>query len=409
MTRLVNDLIDLSALESGAFRLIEQPVDLVDLVMQTVDSLRLSATAKGLDLTLQIDVSTPRWVTADAERLREILINLIANAIKFTDAGRIVVSLRPQSDLSPEGIELIVADTGPGISPKDHARVFEPFSRLDLTAHREGVGLGLALVTGLCRTMNGTISLESEVGQGSRFLVRLPLALSAPPATESVNAPDPSLRGRHVLIVDDNALVRELFSSYLTDLGVHCSLAVNGEDALRQVHAQPLHTMILDLALPKLNGFEVARQLRASGSTLLIIGVSAHTDVSDRNEALAAGMDMFLTKPVELAALGRALANSNHPFPAEDKVRALQSRLGSQFRETASTELTAISDAHARADWAAMAKAVHHLKNSATAIGDESLQAACAKVESALRSSDPAAIDASWSACTVAMRPWLPA
>src|SRR5690606_85034 len=158
----------------------------------------------------------PAWVTADAGRLRQLLLNLIGNAVKFTRAGSITVSLSVDA---AGRMELGVRDTGPGIAPEDQARVFEPFARLALTAQEAGTGLGLALVAGLVRSMGGTVAVESTPGQGSCFQLNLPLRPAPAPVTTAAGEGTIHLEGLRVLIADDNDLVRALFTSYLSSLG----------------------------------------------------------------------------------------------------------------------------------------------------------------------------------------------
>lgn len=405
MTRLVNDLIDLSALESGAFRLVDEPVPLPELARQTVESFRPRAEAKGLRLDLSIDRQLPAWIMADASRLRQILLNLLSNAVKFTEIGGIDVTL--QTDTADNMLHLSVRDTGPGIAPEDQARIFEPFSRLELTAHHEGSGLGLALVSGLCRSMGGTITVESTVGTGTSFYLRLPLHAIEAPTEKPVANHTSLLRGKRILIADDNDLVRELFTTYLTSLGADCIAVKNGEEALTAARPNPCDAIVLDLAMPGLQGTDVARELRAAGCGVRIIGVSAHTDAEERAAALAAGMDLCLMKPVELSALAEAIATSEVSMPPADRLRELREQLARRFRQELPAEIELIETALRARAHETVADGIHRLKNSAFAVGDSTLGKACAQMEQALNESDPAYLTAAWVTCTAALRPWL--
>lgn len=405
MTRLVNDLIDLSALESGVFRLVNKPTPLAELVQQTVDSLRPKAEAKGLQLVLKIDPQLPEWIEADAERLRQIVLNLLGNAVKFTPTGRVEVGLhRPAA--AADRFELTVRDTGPGIPAEDQPKLFEPFFRLELTAQQEGTGLGLALVAGLCRSMGGGVEVESALGAGACFRVRLPLRPAVAAVNQSRAQLDQLLRGQKVLVADDNALVRELFTTYLRSLGAECIEAFDGEEALDLVHRHPCNALVLDLAMPRLDGCSVARRLRAEGATLRIVGVSAHTDAADRAEALAAGMDAFLTKPIELTVLGQALATNHLAVPVARSQEQLQAQFAGRFRAELPTEIARITSAHAAHDWDGLRAAVHHLKNSALVVGDDRLSEACTIMERHIAARDTAAVEAAWSACTADLDRW---
>lgn len=409
MTRLVNDLIDLSALESGAFRLILAPVPLAELVQQTVDSLRPRADARHLALSLRIGPDLPAWIEGDAERIRQIVLNLLGNALKFTEQGRVDVDLRRAGDDAHPQLALTVADTGPGIPAADQSRLFEPFFRLELTARKEGSGLGLALVTGLCRSMGGTIEVESEPGRGARFTVRLPLRGADAPAGAGQAARAHLLRGRRVLVADDNDLVRDLFTGYLESLGATCREAADGDSAVRLALAEPFDAIVLDLAMPYLAGGEVARRIRAAGSAARIVGVSAHTDAADRAGALMAGMDAFLTKPVQLPALAEALAAATPADDGGELLAATRRRLAGRFRESVPQERARFDRLLAAADRSGLRDAAHHLKNSAFVVGDTDLGAACARLEQVAESADHAAIMRAWSECEQVLRRWAPA
>lgn len=403
MTRLVNDLIDLSAVESGGFRLIEKPVAIAELVQQTVESFRPSAEAKGLGLGVRLLPGVPSWVQADAERVRQIVLNLVGNAVKFTDEGRVEVTLGVTSDGL---LELAVHDTGPGISADDQPRIFEPFARLDLTASKEGAGLGLALVTGLCRSMGGSVTVESSPGEGACFRARWRARPTPEPGAPPCVVGLP-LAGRRILIADDNALVRDLFAFYLRDLGAECTTAADGEIALTTALAENFDAAVIDLAMPRRDGFEVAQALRAAGRTLQLVGASAHADPADRERALASGMNVFLAKPVELAALSAALLPQAGPAPSAG-LDQLFARLAEQFRQEAPGQIAALGTARDRLDWDALQAGAHYLKNSAAVVRDDRLFEACARVEKAALEKNTGALASAWSACGAALEPWLP-
>ncbi len=183
MLRLVNDLLDLSAIQAGAFRLCPKPTPLIELVQQAAESLAPRAQAKGIAFSFVAEAEVPRWVIVDRERVRQVVLNLVSNAVKFTDRGRIEVALSRGS--AAESIVLTVSDTGPGIAPHERASLFQPFSRLDATAAKEGTGLGLALAAAFCRSMGGDISVQSAPGEGACFEAQLMArSCEAPPTTE---------------------------------------------------------------------------------------------------------------------------------------------------------------------------------------------------------------------------------
>jgi len=409
MTRLVNDLLDLSAIEAGAFRFVLRPVPVADLVRQTVESLRPRAAAKGLALGCTVAPDVPAWVACDAERLRQILLNLLGNALKFTAAGRVDVALSVRA--RPAGaceLEIAVTDTGPGIAPADQPRLFQPFSRLDPAAPQEGAGLGLALAAALCRSTGGDILVESDGVRGACFRARLHLALAAAPVEPTPAAPVAGLAGRRVLVADDNVLVRELFASYLRGLGAACDAVADGEEAVARAAAGRYDAIVLDLAMPKLDGFAAARRLRAAakpGAKPRIVGVSAHARAGDRDLALAAGMDAFLSKPVELPAFAAALIGDDQPERTAPAA-ALSARLAQMFRTEAERETRTLAEAVSRGDRALTASRAHWFKNSAAVVRDEALFAACAALEDAAEAGEAAAITAAWNQVRSALAVW---
>jgi signal transduction histidine kinase/CheY-like chemotaxis protein len=403
MSRLVEDLLDLGALQTGRFNLAPQPVQLTGLVRQTTESLRPRAETKGLILRVTITEPEQVWRLADGQRVQQVVNNLVSNAIKFTDRGRVEVDFGP----APEGdLQLTVSDTGPGIPPDEGWKLFQPFARLQATANKEGSGLGLALARGICEDMQGGLVLARNT-PGACFMARFRLPLCAPPSGQGEALQMPSLHGRSILVVDDNTLIRELFRSCFVELGARCDVADGGPMALEQAAANNYETIVLDLAMPGMSGVEVARTLRHLGSTRpRIIGVSAHASAADRSQALAAGMDVFLTKPVDL----RVLVKEINALPAgplvSPQLAELIARLREIFRQEAPAMADALATALAKGDMETLATKAHYLKNSTDALGLHELGAACANLESAAREQRLPAIGPATDACLVQLRAW---
>lgn len=405
MTRLVNDLIDLGAIEAGTFRLAPRVVAPAAVVRAVVEGLRVRAEAKGLALTCHAAESVPPAVRLDGERLRQIVSNLAGNAVKFTERGRVDVRLRAEpAGAAAVRLVLAVEDTGPGIAPEGRARLFVAFSRLEATAHQEGTGLGLALTAALARAMGGDVAVASDGVSGSIFTASV---VAAPAAAEELPAPEaaaPDLAGCRVLVVDDNALIRDLFVALLQSAGATCSVAATAESALATARHGNIDVAILDLALPGLGGIELAPRLRQLLPRLRMVGASAHAGEREREAALAAGMDAFLTKPVGPAELLRAVAGSsragalpaataNAAAPAAgDWRRQLEAGFGAAVRP----QRDKLAAAVAAGDWAAARAAAHHLANSAAAVGDAALMQACAEVVSAAERGEAGAVQAGW-------------
>ncbi len=387
MTRLVNDLIDLSAVESGSFQLAPRPAAPAEIVRQTVESLTPRARAKNLALKCAIGAEVPPWLLLDDGRLRQVLVNLAGNALKFTDRGSVTITLNAEPAAAGAlTLRLAVRDTGPGIPPAQQARLFTPFSRLAQTADKEGSGLGLALSAALCHAMGGTITLESDGRNGSCFTATVVAPLTSPPA--QTGAIDHSPRTvRRVLVVDDNRLVRELFVSSLTERGARCRAAGSGAEALARLREEIPDVVVLDLALPDGDGADFVPRLRAVAPDLRIIGVSAHAGVADRARALAAGMNDFIVKPVPLddlwvAIAGQAVVRTDR-VARFDPPASLNPGLLAAFARELPAQKAVLAAAVRAGDWPQVRATAHYLRNSALVIGADALYAACTGLEEA--------------------------
>ncbi len=389
MQRLVNDLIDLSALENQVFRLATRPGQLAALTSEVVASLRPRAQVRRLKLEVEVDPGVPEWLEFDADRIRQILLNLVGNAIKYTLEGRVHVRLALLQQTNDQAeVELAVADTGPGIPLEAQTRLFEEFTRFsDARVDTEGLGLGLALSRGLVQVMGGTLEIESDGQHGSTFRARLPLAVAAAPRP-NVESPVNSEvhRGQHIVVADDNSLVRELYLAHFRASGAEALGAPDGQAALDLVAQNPsIDVLVIDLAMPKMDGAEVTQKLRAAGRTALrIVGASAHADAADRDRALQAGMDAFLVKPVQLRDLSEAVAHRRLP-PIGESIRSpapaeLAPQLYQRFLMEAPIELATLEKAFAGKDWTTLSARAHYLKNSAWVVGHERLQNSCGEL-----------------------------
>jgi len=407
MTRLVNDLIDLGAIDSGSFTLVARAVEPAALVAQTVESFRPRAESRGLSLVCFVDPNLPAWAELDPERFRQVLTNLLGNAIKFTDRGGVTVGLRATGG---DRLVLSVRDTGSGIPPAEQSRLFQPFSRLELAAGKEGSGLGLALSSALCRAMGGNLTVESDGATGSTFLATVMAPPATPPADLSPAAEPVSLLGHRVLVVDDNPLVRELFVAFLTEQGATCAAAADGGEALAQARAAPFGTVVLDLALPDGDGTALVEPLRATQPGLQIVGVSAHASPVDRARALAAGMDAFLVKPVSLASLASVLgaepAAGAAVAPEFRTADALRERLTRQFIHELPARRAEFEAAFAGGDWPRLYALAHYLKSSAFVVRDDGLFDACTGLEHAAVAADREALPRWWARCATQLDRW---
>ncbi|TKR30870.1 response regulator [Luteimonas gilva] len=320
LLRLVNNALDLARIEAGKLDLEQIDFDLRELVNDVATLMAPVAEARGLGFAKAIAPGAPTVLRGDPMRLRQILLNLLGNAIKFTEHGH--VGLRV-SRLSPQGVRLEVSDTGPGLSEEQCARLFRRFEQADgarTTSRYGGSGLGLAICQELAAAMDGRIGVESEPGAGSRFLVDLPLpegdAASAATAAlaSSATAADPaSLR---VLLVEDDPTVAEVIAALLRARGHHVTHAAHGLSALTEAAMAKYDLAMLDLDLPGMDGFALARQLRAQRFASPLLAVTARADAEAEPQAREAGFDGFVRKPVTGAMLDEAVRAALEPQAA---------------------------------------------------------------------------------------------
>ena len=312
---LLGDSLDIASIEAGQMTLTPTPCDLAPLLSSVTRVFAGMAEQKGLIYEVRLpDTPMPR-VLIDPLRLRQILFNLIGNAIKFTEQGRVAITATLTGGEQPPVLHLTITDTGAGIPADKLPRLFTPFYRAHGQGQFPGSGLGLNIARILCQMMGGEIAVHSQVGEGTRLEIRLPLTLAQqPPAPiTAMPAPQPHqaqpLPHRlHILVVDDNHANQILLRQQLKHLGHDVSVRSNGLEALRALASHPFDLVITDCQMPVMDGFELTRSLRALGHDLPVWGFTAHAQPRERELCLAAGMNDCLFKPIGLARLRAALA-----------------------------------------------------------------------------------------------------
>ena len=329
MLRLVNDSLDLARIEAGKLQLEAAVFDLHALLGEIATAAEPMAAAKGLAWRLAISVDAPRHVRGDALRVKQIILNLVNNAIKFTDHGRVTLTLERDA---AEGVELCVSDSGPGIAEPARARLFQRFEQAHGTSRNGGSGLGLAICRELVAHMGGDISLRSEPGQGCTFAVRLPLpaepgpivfevhAASSAVAPPSIAPLDPA--AVRILLVEDDAIVAEVLAGLLALRGHEVTRVANGLSALAAIDSESFELAFIDLDLPGIDGLALARLLRTreaeqDGARLPLVGISARSAGDEEALCLAAGMDAFLRKPLGAEQLDVAVDRLRRQFRHE--------------------------------------------------------------------------------------------
>ena len=332
---LLNEVLDFAKIESGQLVIQRAPCQLKPLLEATIDTCSSLAQAKAIDLSMVMDTDVPAAVLTDAIRLRQILLNLIGNGIKFTDAGSVVVSV--QATALPSGgpvvLSFAVTDTGVGIASDQIEQLFQPFSQLVASgnAPHAGTGLGLAISRQLVEALGGTIAMDSAPGRGSVVSFTLPVEVVAAPPSPAPPSPPPSqteaddFAADHplrILVVDDSAVNRRLCELLLRRLGYEPEAAVDGLEALEQQRLLDPDLILMDVQMPRLDGLEATRRIRAATARPerpWIVAVTAFTSAAERRAALQAGMNAVLAKPLKAedlkASLVAAHALSRQPSP----------------------------------------------------------------------------------------------
>jgi PAS domain S-box-containing protein len=310
----VNDVLDFSKLEAGQVSIEPQPVDVAKLCRTTLDLFTPQAGAKDLALEFRCDAAPGLTVELDPDRIRQVLLNLVGNAVKFSAAGGVTLSVGHDG----ERLRVDVADTGPGMSPEQQAKLFQRFADVDgsLTRTSGGTGLGLAICKGLVEAMGGAIGVSSRRGVGSRFWFEVPAPVSQQAASAGVVArvgamPVPGLR---VLVVDDHATNRELVRMFLSGVGVEVSDAAGGAEAIEAANTAPLDVILMDLNMPGMSGTAACEAIRRGGGLNAAIPILAFTATAEEDMDMvdlgAAGFDGIVTKPVHPAALIAAIVRA---------------------------------------------------------------------------------------------------
>ncbi|GAA4380437.1 hybrid sensor histidine kinase/response regulator [Nocardioides caricicola] len=311
---VINDILDFSKIEAGHLDLEELDLELVQVVEEVAELVAGPAREKHLELLAYCSPELPVALRGDPSRLRQVLLNLAGNAVKFTDAGEVVIRAHLESrDEDGVRVRFEVADTGIGVAPENQARLFDPFSQADSSTTRQygGTGLGLAICQQLVTAMGGELGVDSELGKGSTFWFTVPLGFAENKAP--VPRPIPALENLRVLVVDDNATNRMILHDQLAAWDMNVAVASSGPEALALLAGAarlgtPYDLAVLDFRMPEMDGVEVARRISAD-PTLAGIGLTLLTsDTVDRpEEARRAGVSAMLTKPVHLAQLRTAL------------------------------------------------------------------------------------------------------
>ena len=327
LLKLINDVLDFSKIEAGRLEIERTETDIVRLVDEVIAGLASSARSKWLILEAHIAPEARTIARFDPTRVRQVLINLVGNAIKFTEQGSVTVVVTKRT--TAEGLPCLrfdVMDTGVGVDPDVRDRIWHPFLQADLSTTRKygGSGLGLSISKQLIDMMGGTIDCESQKGRGSTFWFEIPFEV---PATVSITSPpkaadDPAVARTsllfpvglyHVLVAEDNPVNQMVVVRMLELCGVDVDVANNGVEALDKIQSEKYHLVLMDCAMPEMDGFEATRRVRKLGpgsatpASVPIVAVTANAMAGDRERCINAGMDDYLPKPISRAELADKL------------------------------------------------------------------------------------------------------
>jgi len=321
LLEILNDVLDFSMIDTGRLRVEFEPVDLRETVRDVCSLFQQQAGERGIVLRAHVAGDVPERVVTDPARLRQVLVNLVGNAVKFTERGRVGVEVTLTRATEAEvGVRFEVRDTGIGIAADDLLHLFQPFTQLDRSMQRRfgGTGLGLALSRRLVSLLGGVIRASSEPGRGSVFTVELPCTLARPAESEHPEPAAPLPRGAGgqeplVLVVEDNPVNARIAVMMARRLGYRVLTVENGRQAVETFERARVDAILMDCQMPVMDGYEATRRIRAlehGQGHVPIIAITAHATQADRERALEAGMDDYLPKPVEREVLARALAEA---------------------------------------------------------------------------------------------------
>ncbi|MBF0283909.1 MAG: PAS domain-containing protein [Magnetococcales bacterium] len=312
LLELINQILDLSKVEAGELRLLEEPISLREVARQAVELLQVIAVGKGLRLTLEVDPALPPWIMGDELRLRQVLVNLVSNAVKFTEQGSVTVRVG-LDEAAPTTLRVRVEDTGIGIGPEHLETIFDRFTQADASVTRRygGTGLGLSLSKALVERMGGRLGVESDFGQGSAFTFHLPFRISPPPAAlpglpdSHPAASSDAIRPLRILLAEDSEDNQTLIRAFLKNTPHHVVCVDDGAEAVNRMRRESFDLALMDVQMPVMDGYTATRLIRlheeqtSAAHRLPILSLTANALEGEAQRSQEAGCDFYLTKPIK--------------------------------------------------------------------------------------------------------------
>ncbi|MEA2735892.1 MAG: hypothetical protein QOE14_2343 [Humisphaera sp.] len=428
LLELINEILDLSKIEAGEMKVEHIACDLPALLSEIISLMRPRAVEKGLSFDVTFDGPIPRVIQSDPLRLRQILVNLLGNAIKFTKSGKINFRISDATAGGPKvKLRMEVIDTGIGMTQEQLDRLFLPFTQGDTSITRKfgGTGLGLTISWRLAELLNGDIGVRSQIGVGSTFALQVEAGPSAGverlddlteatlPARANQGVPSEiRLRG-HILLVEDGRDNQRLLNMQLTDAGAEVVLAENGQIAVALATTQPFDLILMDMQMPVMDGYAATAELRRRGLNIPIIALTAHAMAEDRNKCMKSGCSDYLSKPIDeetlLKTVNQHLGNDSSPTPSDshgagsasrpaaaadnDSNRIRSSLAGNprmmkiipEFVDGLPGEVQKLNDLLERNDLAALQRVVHQLLGAAGGYGFEAVSEPARRAEDSIK------------------------
>ncbi len=414
LLHIINDILDHSKIDEGKLLIKKENFSLINLIENVVDMFAAQSASRGIAVTASIDATIPAFVVSDENRIRQILVNLVGNALKFSKQGAIKISaLRIWKHQTTIGVKIEVEDQGIGIEVADLDKLFKPFSQIDAAWSRRqtGTGLGLSICKRLVDLLDGKIGVNSKVDVGSTFWFELPLETVDDLTAEAEAVPEVySFTGARVLLGEDHPVNQLVAANLLEELGVKVGVASNGIEVLEEINKQKYDLILLDCQMPKMNGFEATAAIReresGTNNHVPIVAVTANAMTGDREHCLSLGMDDYISKPFSERDIARVLAKwlnkeQNAPVTPIDLAALFErykkeqvTKLLKAFLDDSDSRMPEIQEALAKSDFDIVGKNAHAIKGACSLIFMPELAVICSALQQAAEQTDAARVEA---------------